>query len=654
MSKRKIKRNAPGRLADLSANCKPLLPALVAFGSVVSTPALGVELGAAQMQSGLGQPLRASIAFAMNPGESVQDLCIFLRKGSPESGIPAVTNARLSLRNNRILVTGTEPVTEPLIGLNLSVECPGTARLSREYTLFVDPVSRMSAAVNPVAELQPTVKPAQPATAVTAPVASQPAPVRSAPRSAPVQRYGAAIAQGSEYRVQVGDTLSTIAARVEGRPTGVWKTVRQIFAVNPDAFYANDVDRLKAGSLLTIPFLSEQANTRQEEALPTAEPRLAAPVAALSDFEARAEASITEKPEAVAEVAPEVVEEAVAEPAAEAVAEVPDVALSATTPAATETEASPAAAPNTTLAVETANPFVPSTDAVSLGEDSAMSANGGEIRPADTEGNPISWWPMLTGAAVGVFIALGLFGRRILRRFRPGGGAAFHTPGFDPSLTTSGFVPDRRKPKPARAPKLADAAKDSESPEEFKARLESAGSELAMNSANVARHADVIVEDEIPAELVAAELDFNFADIADEEPSNAEITSSATTINEDVDFELLQQDYEAELSATQAMRLADTKAAFDALNSPENQEQRGSVDMDAEAFEAARPAGPNDETVEMRAIVEHEVEIDESLIAEIDTALLAGLEDESEETDVTMQLPADKVPGRRRKKVSNG
>ena len=629
----------PGALAQ----CRPLLPALVAFGGVVSTPALALELGPATIESGLGQPLRASIAYALNPGENLQNLCIFLRPASPNSGIPAMTNARLSLRNDRILVTGNTPVNEPLIGLNVSVECPSMPRLSREYTLFVDPVSNRVPEAEPVvASVIETQQPspiARPAGAVR----SQPVASNARTPAAP-SASGESLAQGSQYRVQVGDTLSTIAARVEGRPSGVWKTVNVLFAANPEAFYDNDVDRLKAGSLLTIPVLSEEASVMPAQA--EQEASSVAQVAVVEDF---AEAMV----ETEAPVSNDAVEASV-EPADETIAVVADLELSATAPAA-NVEADADVAPNTTLAVEDAGPFVAETQALTVGNEDPAAASGGEIRVATEEQGGLSWWPILTGAAVGVFIALGLFGRSILRRFRPGGGAVFHTPEFDPTISSNRFVPERRK-TPRKADPAKAAAKAGESAEEFQARLDATSAELEKVSAELSERPEVFVEKEEPAEVAedeaptvdfeAEELEFAAAASAD-----LDITLEETTINDEVDFELLQQDYEAELTATQAIRLADAQAAIEALSAGEND------DVGADTVEAESPVGPDDETVQMPAALEAALSIDESLVAEIDTALLEGLDNESgddNETDATMQLPVDKLPRGRKKKVSNG
>ena len=53
--------------------------------------------------------------------------------------------------------------------------------------------------------------------------------------------------------MQPGDTLGDVVERIENRPVGFWNAVNTLFEANPDAFIDNDMNKLKAGSWLTIP-----------------------------------------------------------------------------------------------------------------------------------------------------------------------------------------------------------------------------------------------------------------------------------------------------------------------------------------------------------------------------------------------------------------
>jgi phage tail protein X len=120
--------------------------------------------------------------------------------------------------------------------------------------LFVDPAREVQA---PVAAAPARTTPSIVATAnpAPAPVAeTRPAPVRRSTINRPP------VDATTSYRVQPGDSLSQIAQRIENRSVGLWPAVTQIFEANPGAFINNDPNQLKAGSLLTIPDFGAQAH----------------------------------------------------------------------------------------------------------------------------------------------------------------------------------------------------------------------------------------------------------------------------------------------------------------------------------------------------------------------------------------------------------
>lgn len=230
---------------------RSILPTLLAVsGGLASTPANAIEIGEINVESHLGQPLRASIAYALGPNESIADFCVSLSSRFANNGLPAVTHAEISVANGVIALSGKSAIREPLMAMRLDVKCPYTPKISREYMLFIDPA-------------QPTqTTPVQTSIVAAAPVvaAAAPAPPASAARSAPAPRIkDAPIKSGERYRVQVGDSLSVIAQRIENRSVGLWNAVEQIFSANPDAFINNDPNRLKAGSWLAIPSFGAQA-----------------------------------------------------------------------------------------------------------------------------------------------------------------------------------------------------------------------------------------------------------------------------------------------------------------------------------------------------------------------------------------------------------
>ncbi len=222
-----------------------LIPALVAVGgSLAIAPASALELSDIKVHSTLGQPLRASIAYALAPNEALSDTCVSLQPGLASGGLPSVNRASLIIADGIIAITGSSLVSEPLMTLRLNVRCPYTPKLSREYMLMVDPAGRVDTAITtPVAATPITSRPV-----VSAPVA---APARSVARQRPVNTDP--ISDTTRYQVQPGDSLSEIAQRIGNRPVGLWSAVNAIFDANPGAFLDGDPNKLKAGSWLDLP-----------------------------------------------------------------------------------------------------------------------------------------------------------------------------------------------------------------------------------------------------------------------------------------------------------------------------------------------------------------------------------------------------------------
>ncbi len=194
-----------------------------------------LELGELQVQSTLGQPLRASIAYALSPNEFIEDRCVAVRPGGRD--LPGLHSASVSVSKGVISITSGSPVTEPMLSANVVVDCPYTAHVSRNYLLFVDPQQRpLTVARQPSA-----------AAAAATPSARRAA---TAPRAVPATTP---IATDSRYQVQPGDSLSAIVQRLDKRDIASSAAMAAILGANPDAFINGNPDRLKAGSWLDIP-----------------------------------------------------------------------------------------------------------------------------------------------------------------------------------------------------------------------------------------------------------------------------------------------------------------------------------------------------------------------------------------------------------------
>jgi hypothetical protein len=164
-----------------------------------SRGAEAMGLGAASVQSRLGQPLRMSFPVSLRPDEDVG--CVQVRGRSDD--LPAVPNTRTSVvrsgSETRIEISSLRAVDEPAIGLVVSVGC--ASPISREYVIFLDPplIAPTAEAVNDGSRAPPPLRTERTQPVRRAPQEASPSPtgdagppVRKTPRSRqPVAAAGA-------------------------------------------------------------------------------------------------------------------------------------------------------------------------------------------------------------------------------------------------------------------------------------------------------------------------------------------------------------------------------------------------------------------------------------------------------------------------------
>lgn len=394
-------------------------PALLAAGSacvLFANPVTAVELGEIQLQSSLGQPLRASIAFALAPNEQISDQCVYLNAAGPVQGLPAVSRATATINGQRIMLRGDIPLREPMMTLELAVNCPYTAKLKREYLLLLNPASlandeaEQAAAVNNDAT-----------SAIATPTrdARRPVNIFVASQRSNVRRTSPVVA-GSEYRVATGDTLSEIAARIADRKVGLWNAVNRIYDANPHAFLNDDVNQLVAGVTLNIP------------ASVTDGQRVAAPASAPAS-RTRAYSGVAQSPAAPAD-APQaspapVATPAESPPATSAASNPPADTSAAAAPTVTEqpavvtptaSESATVAAIDTAITAAASNaPAIqePQQRTVSIPDTRIEQQQPIPVAAAENENARSSWLVWLGGTGIAIFLALLLFGRRLREKF---------------------------------------------------------------------------------------------------------------------------------------------------------------------------------------------------------------------------------------------
>ncbi|GIZ52409.1 FimV/HubP family polar landmark protein [Noviherbaspirillum aridicola] len=259
--------------------CLKTLSAAVVSALVFSN-AYAAGLGKLTVLSPLGQPLRAEIELTSVSKEEAGNLVAKL--ASPETfrqaniDYSSVLNSlqfAVDQRGGRqfVRVTSTQPLNEPFVDMLLELSGPN-GRIVREYTFLLDPAdlrNSQSAQVAPVPAPAQRGAQAAPAQRSAAP-AAQPAPAaqraeRPAPTApaAPAAERGAA---GEQYQVRKGDTLAKIAGQVKPNGISLDQMLVALYRNNPDAFAGQNMNRLRAGQILSVPDAEAARGVSADEA----------------------------------------------------------------------------------------------------------------------------------------------------------------------------------------------------------------------------------------------------------------------------------------------------------------------------------------------------------------------------------------------------
>ena len=206
------------------------LPLLVAL-ALGSGQALAMDLGQIQVKSALGQPLLAEIPVQQATAAELQQLNVQLASGDASGGIPLHFAVVEGANGHKVIrITSETVVNDPFLDLLVEVH-GGTGKTVREFTILLDPPGS-----------SPVPQPSRP----RAGHAMQPA------AAAPKPRTSAPVVAG-QWRVESGQNLSTVARKVAPAGVDINQMMLALKQANPDAFYRDNINALKAGAVLRIP-----------------------------------------------------------------------------------------------------------------------------------------------------------------------------------------------------------------------------------------------------------------------------------------------------------------------------------------------------------------------------------------------------------------
>ena len=254
----------------------------LALGGGLAADAGAVALGRLNVQSALGEPLRAEIEVTEITAAEADSLKVRIASAEAfrAAGVPynaALTDVRVGVQKRTdgryvIRLTSNRLLSEPFVDLLLEANW-GSGRVVRDYTVLLDPPTSRQAAA-PVAPVAPQISSAPPSRVqpaeVQAPAVRRERPVAAAPAApAPAATDSGTVrsANGEQVKVQPGDTAGKIAAAHKPAEVSLDQMLVALLRANPNAFIGGNVNRIKAGAVLELP------GAPQAESVPAAEAR---------------------------------------------------------------------------------------------------------------------------------------------------------------------------------------------------------------------------------------------------------------------------------------------------------------------------------------------------------------------------------------------
>jgi pilus assembly protein FimV len=222
-----------------------------------SGQAMALNLGQIQVKSALGQPLRVEIPVIPANAAELENLSArlassdaFARAGITDGrpNVPLQFTVADENGHKVIRVTSTAPVDNPYIDLLIEVSSAAGTSV-HEYPVLLDPPGQ------PVAGATSGRRGSHHRAAATA-----------APAAARTAAASPAVKNGEYGPVQRGQTLSAVARDVAPGGVNIDQMMLALKQANPDAFYRDNINALKAGAVLRVPSRDEALAMKVAEA----------------------------------------------------------------------------------------------------------------------------------------------------------------------------------------------------------------------------------------------------------------------------------------------------------------------------------------------------------------------------------------------------
>lgn len=241
-----------------------------AMGTLYTSSVVALGLGEIKLNSALNQPLQAEIKLL--DLQDYDENQIVVRLGSNDDFERAGVTKEYFLNGikfdvqvdrgtGRVKLKTTDPVVEPYLNFIVEARWP-TGRLIREYTVLLDlPVFSQTNSRSFSQSSTPNNVVQRQVRKVAATTTTQP---RRATRH---YQSSGSLTPGSEYRIKNNDTLWEIAQKAKPSSATVQQTMIGIQQMNPKAFINNNINRIKAGSVLRLPTEQDLRNVSNKKAV---------------------------------------------------------------------------------------------------------------------------------------------------------------------------------------------------------------------------------------------------------------------------------------------------------------------------------------------------------------------------------------------------
>jgi len=236
----------------------------LAMSILLTSQAQAFQLGQPSLQSQLGQPLKLEVQVSDLTPQEIQDFQVVLAddtvyQTAKINRVAGLENITLSLikRSEDVYVLqmqGTEPLLSPYVDVLLEFRWAS----GRSFRNIGFPLSgTLYNTPNGLVAAEPAPTPATEAPR---------APTKDSPTNAKPNASSALPDAGSSIEVQRGDTASGLILAIDTDNVSLDQLLVTMLRNNPKAFVDNNVNRLKAGVLVTLPTPEEARQVNRQEA----------------------------------------------------------------------------------------------------------------------------------------------------------------------------------------------------------------------------------------------------------------------------------------------------------------------------------------------------------------------------------------------------